>query len=111
MIIIFRGAGGIVLLFFCIVTILLNFKAFFFETPSRFDDSPWWLIFLLTAVFCGWFSFYAEKKNRNPDSTTTLGRMFINWGNKHSIFFIPIKFWAMIFFAVSVWLAYQRFVR
>lgn len=106
---IYRGIGGIVIMFFLLLVFLLNFMDFLAYDKETFGKLNWWLPMLLTSAFSILCIRFSNKHRDNPDDSTTVGRMMIDYGTKHHLFFIPLPLCAGIFFLAGVWLAYKRF--
>ena len=111
---IWRGKGLVALVIAVIINVLINEGAnAYFGVPEGVkhyrEAHPWlWLLGMgLSAIACWYFGVFVEKQDQENakcllDPETGQQVRLIE---RHDLFWIPIKWWSIIWLALGLWLS------
>ncbi len=104
MVIVWSGAGGVLMLIFCISDFVCNFSLFLDYSADKFDLLNWWQPCLLSAIAAWLLADYAQKLRSNDG----LGHWFIRGAlgtgaKKDTLYWIPVRTWSFILLGIAVW--------
>lgn len=105
MIIIFRGAGGLVLLFGILAALGMNIvTSTWFDQPNYFQSHSWAqaLSLWLAGAACWFMGRYLHSRPGRVLVDKVTGEEVIQRPT-HSLFFIKLEYWAPILFVVGLW--------
>jgi hypothetical protein len=82
---------------------LFNIPIFLDYDASKFARIAWWPPCFVSAVAAWYLADFCDRMRDAPDSSTTLGRMFLRFGTKHSVFWVPVRVWTFVFVGLGAW--------
>jgi hypothetical protein len=103
MVIVWSGTGMFLILFFCLAHFLCNVPLYLDYSKEKFELMNWTLPLVLSGGFAWVLGAYSEKMNHNATEHTYIGRLFLYLGDKHHVFWIPVRYWSFILLSLAAW--------
>ena len=100
-VIVYSGAGGLLLLISCMLICACNLELVL--NNGKFEQINFWLPCLLISISAWLLADYAKKLRTNDKLGNVYIRAMMGTGEPDSMYWIPVRVWASIFLAISVW--------
>ena len=102
-VIVYSGAGRLLLFISCILLFACNLELVLNYSKDKFDQINFWLPCLLSSIAAWLLADYAKKLRTNSKLGNVYIRAMMATRESDSMYWIPVKAWAAIFLAISVW--------
>ncbi len=102
-VIVYSGAGRLLLFISCISLLACNLELALSGRENTFGQINFWLPCLLSSITAWLLADYAKKLRTNNKLGNVYIRAMMGTGESDSMYWIPVKAWASIFLAISVW--------